>query len=174
MKNKLFMIGSIVAVGLIATAGYSASATYEKANLEAEDAVKIVEETYAGDIVDVDFDHDDGKPKYEVEYTKDNKRYEVDIDATDGKVIKNERDDHDRHESKGKDVQKANKKNDFITAQEAIDIALQKKSGFVKEVEFDHDDGRYEYEVEIQTKQGEYEIEIDAVTGEVLKVELDD
>lgn len=92
MKKKTIMIASILAVGAIGTAGYSASATYEesKANVEQEDVIRIIEDKFDGNVKEIEFEKDDGKEKYEVEYTKGNKEYEVEIDANDGKVIKEE------------------------------------------------------------------------------------
>ena len=42
------------------------------------------------------------------------------------------------------------------------------------EIELDEDDGLLKYEVELRTDRGEAEVEIDALTGNVLEVELDD
>ena len=42
------------------------------------------------------------------------------------------------------------------------------------EIELDEDDGFFQYDVELRTDRGEAEVEIDAITGNVLEVELDD
>ena len=62
----------------------------------------------------------------------------------------------------------------FISVEEAIEIALEEFSGKVEEAEFDEDDGRYLYEIEIENGDKEAEFEIDAVTGEIIDMEIDD
>ncbi|MBO1913098.1 PepSY domain-containing protein, partial [Microvirga sp. 3-52] len=66
----------------------------------------------------------------------------------------------------------ANNKN-FITAKEAIAIALKHSPGTVKEVELDDDDKRAHFEIEIEDGKYEYEFEIDAMTGKILDFEKD-
>lgn len=64
----------------------------------------------------------------------------------------------------------------YLSATEAIAIAMERAEGVVTELELDHDDGRVHYEIEIEDGMYEYEIEIDAITGEILdfEEELDD
>lgn len=187
MKKKAIIIASILAVGAIGTAGYSASATYgeSKANVEQKDVIRVIKDKYDGHVKEIEFEKDNGKGKYEVEYTKGNKKYEVEIDAKDGKVIKEEVEVANQHDANHKDdnyddrdVTKPNeneKKNaNIITVQQAIDIALKDQAGHVTEVELDEEDGKVRYEIEIETKRGEVEIKIDAKTGKILDVEYDD
>ncbi|NLJ58502.1 MAG: peptidase [Tissierellia bacterium] len=64
--------------------------------------------------------------------------------------------------------------NSQITPRAAVEIALQRVPGQVIEVELDtKSDGRLIYEVEIRTNSGVYEVKINAITGEIIKVELD-
>lgn len=186
MKKKTIMITSVLAVGLIGIAGYTASASFEKGNPEVKnEAIRIIEEEQGGQVTEVEYEHDDGQSKYEIEYNKDGESYEVDVDANSGKVMKTEIDDRDdddwdddRNDDRDDDVKKANnngkKQSNIISTNKAIEIALQKQAGQVTEVELDEDDGKLIYEIEIETKKGEVEIEIDAKTGKILKVEFDD
>lgn len=182
LKKKTIMIASVLAVGLIGAVGYSASATYEKANVEQEDVVRIIEDKYDGHIKEIELEKDDGKQKYEVEYTKGNREYEVEIDANDGKVIKEEvevaHQHHANHKDDNREPEKTpkntNKNNGYISTQKASEIAQQKYPGHIEEVELDDNDGRRIYEIEIETKRGEVELEIDAKTGEIIDVEWDD
>lgn len=61
-----------------------------------------------------------------------------------------------------------------ITIQDSIQIALNQVSGQVIKVELETENGLLVYEVKVMTPQGAiYEIEVDAITGNIVKVELD-
>ncbi|MCR6106142.1 PepSY domain-containing protein [Salipaludibacillus agaradhaerens] len=61
-----------------------------------------------------------------------------------------------------------------ISAQEAINIALERLPGEVVDVELDTEQGILVWEIEILTPQGvKYEVYVNANTGEIVKVELD-
>ena len=68
---------------------------------------------------------------------------------------------------------KSERTSKYITAKEAIAIALKQTPGTVTDVELDDDDGRAYYEIEIEDGKYEYEYEIDAVTGKILDFEKD-
>lgn len=61
----------------------------------------------------------------------------------------------------------------YLSADEAIVIAMKTAQGTVTELELDDDDGRVHYEIEIEDGVYEYEFDIDAITGEVLDFEKD-
>ncbi len=62
-----------------------------------------------------------------------------------------------------------------ITMDKALEIALAIKPGTAKAVEFDIEDGRSIWEVEVvDANKRVYDLEIDATSGEVLKQKLDD
>jgi uncharacterized membrane protein YkoI len=64
-------------------------------------------------------------------------------------------------------------KQNFLSEQEAIEIAEKTVNETVTEIDFDEDDNRYVYEFELNTSQREAEVEIDAVTGKVLEKEYE-
>lgn len=64
--------------------------------------------------------------------------------------------------------------NTLIDVSEASKIALNQFSGKITDLELDEDDGRLIYEIEIEAGDREAEIEIDAITGEVLVIDIDD
>ena len=104
----------------------------------------------------------------EVDVESGSVTYELDINATTGEVVKKETDD-----KKLSDVESAAKNKNYITAKEAIAIALKHSPGAVKEVELDDDDNRAHFEIEIKDGKYEYEFEIDAITGKILDFEND-
>ena len=63
----------------------------------------------------------------------------------------------------------------YITAERAQQIALAEcpSGSTVYKCQFDWDDGRAEYEVEIRNGWTEYDFEIDAVTGTILSRDID-
>ncbi|MBU7592296.1 PepSY domain-containing protein [Metabacillus halosaccharovorans] len=126
-----------------------------------------------GVIESVELENRNGQPVYEVEIDKDQKDYELYIDATTAEINRVDEkidDDDDNDDSNAKNV--SNKS--VITEKEAIEIAKTKIDGELHEIEFDEDDGRYVYDMEFKTSSGEAEITIDAETKEVLEFELDD
>ncbi|WP_420339056.1 PepSY domain-containing protein [Roseibium sp.] len=62
-----------------------------------------------------------------------------------------------------------------LSEAQAIEIALKEVPGTVQETEFEREDGKEIFEIEIVTADGvEMEVEIDAASGTVLEIEQDD
>lgn len=112
-------------------------------------------------------DYDDGKAEYEIEFNSASDKYEYDINASTGAVIKYSK-------------EAINNQNgaDMITADEAKNAALEYAGLTADDVRFtktelDYDDGRAEYEVEFYYGRKEYELKIDAYSGEIIEAETD-
>jgi len=119
---------------------------------------------YDGFVDSVELEYGHGRAYYEVEIeNKFDDDIDVYIDAYTGEVVAVDGDD---------DWVKQNRK-DVMSVDQAKEIAINELGGKVVEVELDEDDGRYEYELELRTENGEAEITIDAVTGEVLELDID-
>ena len=129
-------------------------------------------------------DWDDGRMKYEVEFYSGNTEYDYDIDAVTGAILSSDRDLEDfqiwnsgtstnrpANVSSGSSASSGN----YITAERAQQIALAEcpSGSTVVKCQFDWDDGRAEYEVEIRNGWTEYDFEIDAVTGTILSRDID-
>ena len=119
--------------------------------------------------VSCNLEWEDGRRVYEVEfYTASGQEYCYEIDAYTAKVLSADYDaeGHSPDNSSG-----------YIGEERARSIALEKVPGasanHVRKLKLDHDDGRWEYEVEIHYNGKEYEGEIDAYTGEILKWEVE-
>lgn len=103
--------------------------------------------------------------KYEIKFTKDNKKFEYELNKETGEILSKE-----VEEKENKRAPESIK----ITAEEAKDIAL-KDSGEekVKDLEVELDAGKYE--VEFTGKDGrEYSYEIGAANGNILSKKIDD
>ncbi len=121
--------------------------------------------------LDVEFDFDDGKYLYEVEFRVGTVKYEYDIDATTGEIHKKEVDDKTV-------VEKAPDGVEFIGVEEAQRIALENagvtaEEATVKKAKLDFEKGAYVYEIEFKKGSVEYDYEINAVTGAIIKFDTD-
>lgn len=124
-------------------------------------------------------EYDDGRPEhYEVEFLVGNTRYEYEIALTSATVIKSDRETYGNTGSTGTTGTTSGSTN-YIGEDAALTAALTHAGLSASDisrqkVEFDFDDGYALYEVEFRSGRYEYEYEIDAVSGQVIKSEMDD
>lgn len=143
--------------------------TTAKITMEEVEAKAI--ETVGGIVTEIDYDRSDDV--YEVEVESESVSYELDINATSGEIVKKEVDDKKLSVVKSDEKVTAKNNKNYISAKEAIAIAIKHSPGTVKDVELDDDDNRPHFEIEIKDGKYEYEIKIDAITGEILDFEKD-
>lgn len=136
------------------------SAALANAKLEADQVTFIKEK----------LDYDDGVAEYDIEFVTETTRYEYEISAKDGTVLKLSQEG----------IEQINniQVHDGISVEEAKKIALDYAGYSEDEVIFskmetDHEDGRIEYEIEFYVGKKEYSFSIDAVSGKILEVEID-
>ncbi|HLS36051.1 MAG TPA: PepSY domain-containing protein [Bacillota bacterium] len=144
-------------------------ATAAESLLSMEKAQEIALSEQDGHIDSIELESDEGYVYYEVEIENGDTEYDIYIEASTGEVLKVDRDDHDDD-----DYEVSGALENSISAEKAMQIAVEKVGGKVIEMELDEDDNRYEYEIEIKTNDGEVEMTIDAVTGKILEIEKDD
>ena len=119
-------------------------------------------------------ERDDGRLTYDVDFYAGNKEYDYEILAADGTILSYDAD----IEGYRIPSSTSSSSSGYIGVERAKEIALQhaglSSSGvnFVK-AEFDHDDGRAEYEIEFHHNFREYEYTIDAASGTILEAERD-
>ena len=115
----------------------------------------------------IKLDADDDEAEYEIEFFTATEKFEIEIDAKTGSVLKVER----------KAVKTPQEEQgDHITAKRAQEIALEHANlaasdVVMEKIELDYDDGIYVYEVEFVSGGYEYEYKIDAKTDEILESE---
>ena len=123
----------------------------------------------------LELEKEHGVWRYEVKFqVAGSGKYEYDIDAETGEVLKNEFDRHDGSHSASGGV--TIDSNSFIGEAKASQIALEMVPGAGEEhlkLKLDYDDGRALYEGEIHYGGQEYEFELDAASGAVLKWEAE-
>lgn len=118
---------------------------------------------------------------YDIDVDNGDMDYDLDMDAANGEILRvdeerdDDDDDNDNTSSSDSNGTAANTNEDYISQEEAIEIALAEVEGTLESVELDDDDGRAVYEVEINTGAGDddAEFDIDAVTGEILEMDVD-
>lgn len=128
-------------------------------------------------------DWDDGRMQYEVEFYSGNTEYDYDIDAVTGAILSSDRDMEDfqiwnggtSRPSGSISSSGSSNSGNYITAERAKQIALAEcpSGSTVYKCQFDWDDGRAQYEVEIRNGWTEYDFEIDAVTGTIIGRDID-
>lgn len=117
----------------------------------------------------IEFDIDDGKAVYEIEFYANQCEYEYDIDALSGEILKAEKDNKSVSQTQS---------GTLIQEAQAKEIAL-KHAGFTAnqisrfEISLDYENGIRVYEIEFYVEGYEYEYEINALSGEIIKFEKD-
>lgn len=113
---------------------------------------------------------------YDFTIVTDNEKYEIEVDANSGKIIKTEK-DHDYvgmapvSEGQAAPVDRTQTK---ITLEEAQQIALDYvKEGRIKKSELDFENDVAVFEIEIENDGKEYEISVNGTNGEIVKYEED-
>ena len=119
-------------------------------------------------------EYDDGRLTYDVDFYAGNKEYDYEILAADGTILSYDAD----IEGYRIPSSTSSSSSGYISVERAKEIALQhaglSSSGInFDKAEFDHDDGRAEYEIEFHHNFREYEYTIDAASGTILEAERD-
>jgi uncharacterized membrane protein YkoI len=147
----------------------------EKTFLSTDEIKKIALQEVNGVLEDIELEKESGKAVYEVDIEKDDRDYDVYMDAYSGEIYSVDRDDdHDDDDDRANRSNGEQNQKSIISQADAAAIAEKAVNGRMVEIEKDEDDGFIKYEVELKTDRGETEVEIDASTGKVLDVEYDD
>lgn len=180
MKKKILAVtGALALVGTLGVGMYQSNATEAAPELDQGEIVNLISAEYPGTITEFELEKEGNRAIYEIEIENEDMEYELKVDANSGEILKSEeeRNTSDKAVKENNPKVKTGKNNsnlDLIDINEAIEIALAEFSGEVEEAELDNDDGRFIYEIEIEAGEQEAEFDIDAVTGEILDMEIDD
>ena len=154
------------------------SIAFDKAGVKEKDASRLE--------VDLDYDSDQKRWEYEVDFYVDRVEYEVDIDAKSGTVLLFKKDDNTV--SKSTTSSKAttattttSSGSKLISKEQAKELALEKAGVKVSEIsryriktDYDDDRNRWEYEIDFYVGKVEYDVTVDAVKGIILEYERED
>lgn len=125
-----------------------------------------------------EFDYDDGRPEYDIEFYADGREYDYEIHAETGDILRSEAEPPKVIPTEPAATETSATIPARISEKEARDIALA-HAGLTADqvtrlrVEFDYDDGRPEYEVDFVYDGFEYDYEVHAETGEILSWDKD-
>jgi len=134
-------------------------------------------------------DSDDGRYEYDIEFVHDGYEYELEVDATDGRIISYEKELADRKarsasnnvDSLPENNVSSEIKNDYISKEEARSIALAHAGVnpadiYDYEWELDRDGAVLKYEIDFKQGGFEYSYDINAADGTILhwEKEIDD
>ncbi|MBP2079831.1 PepSY domain-containing protein [Oceanobacillus polygoni] len=176
MKKKLgIAIGTVTAAAVIGMGVYHSDAAQANPTLSSEEISDLIQNQYPGTVSELEVDKKGDKAVYEVEIQSDGVEYELKLDGDTGEVLNEKHKETNaskKNESEGTAEQDKSLEN-LIGDQQAREIALKEFDGTIKEFELDEDDGRFVYELEIINGDKEAEFEIDALTGEILEMEID-
>lgn len=133
--------------------------------ISAADALDIsADEVGGGDsaiVHAIELEYSDGSERWEwsVKTLVDDTDHKVKINADSGDIIKHEKDSTD-------DEEKAIDLDDPMPFSKAKDIALDTRDGRIVSWKYEWDDGRYEYEFDIEADGQTEEVNINAETGD--------
>lgn len=143
---------------------------------------------------EIEFDCDDGRIVYEVEFNTTKYEFDYEIDATNGAVVKKQRTPNDDYfeterpatgtgtssdnDTSNKDTDKSSDSSDLISKAEAKSIVFNHAGVAVNKVtnlkiEKERDDGKWEYQIEFRVGNKEYDYELNAATGKILDYDIE-
>lgn len=169
--KKRYMVLSAVIASLSFSSLLIAATTGNKISMEEAKAIAL-SKVQGGVVSGIELEQKLGKSIYEVEVHLDGYEYDLKIDAATGAGISVKKElSNDSRSIEISDTAMQ----DIITEEEAIAIAMKQVPGAaVTEVELDYDKGSGVYELELTQDIYEYDVKIDAVSGSILKCEVDD
>lgn len=125
-------------------------------------------EKYPGHVLSMESEIENDRLIYEFDImTKDGREVEIECDAR-KHTLHDFEIEYKKGDKKFTDAAK-------ISESEAEKIALEKYDGKVVDREYSIENGNpaYEFDIYVAKKGHEYEVEVDAVTGEILEVEME-
>lgn len=125
--------------------------------------------------LDAELDRDDGSLHYDVDFEKNDRDYDYEIDANTGKILKKQVPQEPESKPASSDTTtKETTAPKQISRDEAIEIAL-KHAGLSRsqvrdlDAELDRDDGTAHFDVDFEAGSYDYEYEIHATSGKILR-----
>jgi uncharacterized membrane protein YkoI len=200
--GSLAVGGGVIAKNSFGTKNQSVLADLQD-KVTKEQARAIALERVKGEVVDEEYEKENGKMVYGFEIKQaDGTVTEVKVDEMTGKIIFVGKDDADKEDNDGADgdddddsMHSANKsemhemkdnddseeseaslmKQAKITKADAEAIALKKAAGTVEDGELEMEHGKLVYSFDIRNKKGTItEVQVDAKTGKIVSVEEED
>ncbi len=168
-KRILALILTLAMTMLLSNVGVTDAA--EKENIDIEGAQRIAFNAAFVNVEDihklkVERNESDGDDYYEIEFESYLGKYELEVQAATGKIMKSNidyKDDDEVKQTVGKSLSEIKEIAYDLSAIDSLHDVYE------LEIELDEDDGSFYYDVEFKSTAGDYEYKIDAETGEILK-----
>ncbi|MGJ9459426.1 PepSY domain-containing protein [Oceanobacillus sp. CF4.6] len=177
MNKKLVLtLGTLTVAGVFGFGIYQSEAAPVDPTLSTEEVSQLIQNQYPGTITEMERDNEFNKVIYEVEVQGDGVEYELELDGDTGEVLKekqSENVDRDDDNHLEEPTNGANVNSEVIGDEKARKIALENFDGTVTDLELDIDDNQLIYEIDVKNSNKEAEFEIDAITGEIMEMEID-
>lgn len=129
-----------------------------------------------GEVVGYDKDLEDNDPTYSFEIVKDDKKYDIEIDAINGEVLSLEQDNDYVAPKKDATNNNTNSSEHAVTQQDAEAVALDiAGGGNVTKAYLDHEDNHTNctWDIEVVNGVDKYEVEVHADTKAIVSQEKD-
>lgn len=162
--NKIAMAVSVLTAALFGQSLAHAEGAPPKTKVSLEAAEQAALAVKPGKVVKVELKKEKGQLMFEFDIESDGKAWDVEVDATTGKVNEVEQEvasvDDPLFKAKAK-----------VSLEAAQKVALARYPGRIKETEFEiESDGKASYEFDIVLKNGkEMKVEVDATTGKIVE-----
>ena len=126
-------------------------------------AVEKADESYGGQVVEVEYETHSGESVYDVKL-KDETKLSIITYNSELEVV-NERD---------KAIKSHKYEDAKVSFCEVINLATDEAQGMIEEVDLDHENGKLVYEIKVENGNKETDLVIDAMTKEIISLERDD
>ena len=173
MLKRIGVISIILSLSLISCANKKAISADEAKQIAVSDAILNENDV---SFTKVKQDHDDGFLNWEIEFIANDTKYEYEINANNGNVLKFEKKSVSNNGNATNVNQNANAQG--IDVEKAKLIAVQNAGLDINNVTFikqkyDIDDGIAQWEIEFIANNTKYEYEISASDGTIMKSKLE-
>ena len=119
----------------------------------------------------VKLEYDNGIPEYEIKFKTSTHRYEYEINAINGKILKLSKKLIIKHHGNTQNKKLISRKK---AKKAALDYLKIDKSKINRtKIELEYDNSRPVYDIEFYVNKTEYSFAVDAVTGTILEIEID-
>lgn len=164
-----FSMASISASQAATSMSEITAASQSKISLE--QALMLANKAVKGDIISADFDQEDRAEDshYDIKIIANNNEQEVRVNASTGKVTKDDTERLDKDDLAEYNTMKQAK----VSLSQAIKNANKTLKGSVLEAEFDMDFGKPVYKIEIGKGNQVHKVVVDSMTGKITSSQID-
>lgn len=170
VSSKGYALSDVVSMGTASSKGYIGEERAEELAFEVSEMAR--EEVHH---IKTSMDYNEGRVTYEVEFYKEQNKYEYEFDAQTSELLEWES-EWKNQELLEKELEELDRSQtvEGIGSQQALEIACADAGVSYKDIVFEevtpvYENGTELYDIDFNTDEHEYEYKIDAATGEIIK-----